>query len=250
MKTFSLDNHSALVTGSSKGIGLGIARGLLDAGAKVVFHGLEPEPSDLPSTADYVACNLLEATAPEMLIAEAFAQRPDLSLLVCSAGSIFDGPYLNMSVEDWDRTMNLNARSTYFVIQAFARRLAEAKRPGAVVIVSSTNAYLTENETTAYDASKAALVMMTRSLAHALSDFNIRVNGIAPGLIYTPLTAWLKKEDVRRRHYERKISLHRIGEPDDCAGAAIFLLSQAASYITGQVITVDGGLTLTQIGPV
>jgi NAD(P)-dependent dehydrogenase (short-subunit alcohol dehydrogenase family) len=122
-------------------------------------------------------------------------------------------------------------------------------RPGAVLVTSSTNGFQSEEDSTAYDASKGALVMMTRTLAQALAPHRLRVNSIAPGLIRTPLTtALLDRQEGRRRHYEKKIWLGRIGEPEDCAGAAAFLLSPAAAYITGQVLVVDGGLTGGQIG--
>jgi NAD(P)-dependent dehydrogenase (short-subunit alcohol dehydrogenase family) len=134
-------------------------------------------------------------------------------------------------------------------VQAFAREMVARKRAGSVVIVSSTNGFLAEEDSTAYDTSKGALVMMTRTLAQALAPHNIRVNGMAPGLIRTPLTAsWIDSQDNKRHHYEKKILLGRIGESEDCAGATAFLLSPAAGYITGQVLVVDGGLTTGQIG--
>ncbi len=249
MQAFSLAGNTALVTGSSKGIGLAIGRGLHAAGAEVVFHGNTSRPADLPTGSACVAGDLLAPEAPAALLAAALAAKPGLDLLVCNAGSFFDRDFLAMGLAEWERTMNLNVRAAYFLVQAFARELAARRRPGAVVIVSSTNGFQSEEESTAYDTSKGALVMMTRTLAQALAPHRIRVNGLAPGLIRTPLTApWIDTQHEKRRHYEKKILLARIGEPDDCAGAAAFLLSPAAAYITGQVIVVDGGLTVGQIG--
>jgi NAD(P)-dependent dehydrogenase (short-subunit alcohol dehydrogenase family) len=249
MTAFSLAANRALVTGSSKGIGLAIAQGIHAAGAEVVFHGNTSRPASLPAGCACVTGDLLGADTPAALVAAAFQAKPGLDLLVCNAGSFFDKDFLAMGLPEWERTMNLNVRAAYFLIQAFARELIARKRPGAVVIVSSTNGFQSEEESTAYDTSKGALVMMTRTLAQALAPHGIRVNGVAPGLIRTPLTApWIDTQAEKRRHYEKKILLARIGEPEDCAGAAVFLLSPAAAYITGQVLVVDGGLTTGQIG--
>lgn len=250
MKAFSLAPNAALVTGSTQGIGHAIARGLQEAGAGVVFHGPGDRPDSLAATEAYVAGDLLDATTPPALIAAAFQAQPALDLLVCNAGSFFDVPFLDMAAAQWERTMNLNVRATYFVVQAFARELVARQRPGAIVIISSTNGFFSEPDSTAYDTSKGALVMMTRSLAHSLAPHGIRVNGLAPGLIQTPLTnGWLSgQQPGMRQLYEKKILLGRVGEPADCAGAAVFLLSSAAAYITGQVLVVDGGLTVGQVG--
>ena len=250
MNAFSLATSAALVTGSTQGIGHGIALGLRAAGAAVVFHGLGDRPASVPAEASFVPGDLLKAEAPSAIVDAAFAAQPTLDLLVCNAGSFFDLPFLSMGAAEWDKTMNLNVRATYFVAQAFARALVARQRPGAMLIVSSTNGFQSEPDSTAYDTSKGALVMLTRSLAHSLAPHRIRVNGIAPGLIHTPLTnGWLTgKQPETRRQYEKKILLGRIGEPSDCAGAAVFLLSAAAAYITGQVIVVDGGLTVGQVG--
>lgn len=249
MNSFSLNGRTALVTGSSRGIGLAAGLALHQAGAKVVFHGRDPSPSAVPAEAIYLIEDLAAPGAGQRLAASAFQAAPDIDLLVCNAGSFFDAPFLDMDEERWDRTMNLNVKVSYFLIQEFARRLVREQRPGAVVVVSSTNGFQSEENSTAYDTSKGALVMMTRSLAHALAPHGIRVNGVAPGLIKTPLTAeWIDKKPEKRRHYENKILLGRIGVADDCAGAIAFLCSDAAAYITGQILTVDGGLTVGQIG--
>jgi NAD(P)-dependent dehydrogenase (short-subunit alcohol dehydrogenase family) len=248
MKSFSLEGHAALVTGSTKGIGRAIANAAADAGARVVVHGRE-HATDRTADTRFVAADLMNDPAPEQLIAAAVAQLPDLDLIVCNAGSFFDVPFMEMTRERYDRTQQLNTRSVYFLVQAFARHLMASGRPGAVVIVSSTNGFLAELDTSAYDVSKGGLTMMVRSLALALADARIRVNGIAPGLIYTPLSQGvLTGNPAVVAHYEKKIALRRVGQPDECAGAAVFLLSNAASYITGHTIVVDGGLTAGQIG--
>jgi NAD(P)-dependent dehydrogenase (short-subunit alcohol dehydrogenase family) len=155
-----------------------------------------------------------------------------------------------MTRERWDKTMQLNLTSAFFTAQAFARRLVAEKRGGSIVITSSTNGFQAEADSCAYDASKGALVMLTKSLAISLADHGIRVNGVAPGLIKTPLTStWMESRDRSvLDHYEKKILLRRVGTPQDVAGTAVFLCSPAASYITGEIIVIDGGLTTGQIG--
>ena len=246
METFSLQDHTALVTGSSQGIGLAIAQGIHDAGARVIYHGKEDPAPEMPEGSDWLVEDLLDPAGPERLIKAAFAAQLELDLLVCNAGGFFDVPFLEVEPEVWDRTMNLNVKANYFVAQAFARELAERGRTGSIVLTCSTNGFQSEDDTTAYDTSKGALVMMTRTLAQALAPQSIRVNAIAPGLIRTTLNASMRTDEIEA-HYNKKILLGRLGESEDCAGAVVFLLSEAAKYITGQILVVDGGLTVGQI---
>ncbi|HRE83611.1 MAG TPA: SDR family oxidoreductase [Opitutaceae bacterium] len=249
MKTFSLAGSGALVTGSSRGIGLAIANRLMEMGARVVFHGHTPRPQEIASSVPYLQSNFLDEDAPGQTIASAFEADEQLNLLVCNAGSFFDVPYLEMTAAEWEKTITLNVRAVYFLVQAFAKEMVARKRGGSIVIISSTNGFQSEDFSTAYDTSKGALVMMTRTLAHSLAVHHIRVNGVAPGLIYTPLSAaYLDAQPARRRHYEKKILVGRIGRAEDCAGPVAFLLSPASEYITGQTLIVDGGLTTSQIG--
>jgi NAD(P)-dependent dehydrogenase (short-subunit alcohol dehydrogenase family) len=250
MKAFSLEGRAALVTGSSQGIGLAMAVGLHEAGARVVCHGLTERPGTLPEWAGYVACDLCSPSAPAELVAAAFAREPGIDTLICNAGSFFDVPFLEMTRERWDKTVQLNMASAFFTAQAFAQRLVAEKRRGSIVITSSTNGFQAESDSCAYDMSKGALVMLTKSLAVSLADHGIRVNGVAPGLIKTPLTSqWMESKDRSMiEHYEKKILLRRVGTPEDVAGAAVFLCSDAAGYITGETIVIDGGLTACQIG--
>jgi NAD(P)-dependent dehydrogenase (short-subunit alcohol dehydrogenase family) len=250
MKAFSLEGRAALVTGSSQGIGHAMGMGLRDAGARVVFHGLQEKSDAVPNDAAYVACDLSQPESSASLVSQAFAAEPSLDMLVCNAGSFFDLPLLEMTRERWERTMALNVTASFFLAQAFAKRLVEEKRGGSIVITSSTNGFQAEEDSVAYDTSKGALVMMTRSLAVSLAPHGIRVNGIAPGLIRTPLTnTWMEKRaSDLLKHYEKKILLGHVGKPQDCAGAVVFLCSEAGSYITGEIIVIDGGLTVSQIG--
>ncbi len=251
MQAFSLADRAALVTGSSQGIGFAIAGALRDCGAEIIYHGLPAaRPADISDAAGYLSGDLMLAETPTQLIAGAFQLQPGLDTLICNAGSFFDRPFLEMTPELWARTIQLNVTATYFLVQEFAKRLAASGRPGAIVITTSTNGFQAEADSTAYDTSKGALVMLIRSLAISLADHRIRVNGIAPGLIRTPLNAqWLQnRASDLVQHYEKKILLGRLGTPEDCAGAAAFLCSPAAQYITGEILTIDGGLTVGQVG--
>ena len=247
MESLQLKGRAALVTGSTQGIGYAIAGAMSEAGARVIHHGLEVVP-ELGSHC--LALDLTHPGAPEKLMEQAIAAAPEMDILVCNAGGFFDAPFLDMEVAKWEQTFALNVRANYFLVQAFARHLVQKNRGGAVILISSTNGLQAELHSTAYDSSKGALIMMTRTLAVELAANSIRVNCIAPGLMHTPLTArWLDKNVAKRAHYEKNIPLGRIGVPADCGGAAVFLASNAAAYITGQVIVIDGGLTVSQISP-
>ena len=249
-KAFSLEGRAALVTGSSQGIGHAIAMGIRDAGGRAMFHGLQDKPAEVPQDAPYVACDLSQPEASAKLVTQAFDAESALDILVCNAGSFFDLPLLEMTRERWEKTMALNVTASFFLVQAFARRLVEQKRGGSIVITTSTNGFQAEADSVAYDTSKGALMMLIRSLAVSLAPHGIRVNGIAPGLIRTPLTnTWMEPRAADLlKHYEKKILLGHVGAPQDCAGAVVFLCSEAARYITGEIIIIDGGLTVSQIG--
>jgi NAD(P)-dependent dehydrogenase (short-subunit alcohol dehydrogenase family) len=247
MKGFSLEGSAALVTGSSQGIGQAIAACLADCGAQVIHHGL---PAAMESVPRYISGDLVAEDGAAKLINQAFAMEPALDTLVCNAGSFFDVPFLEMTGAQFDKTMSLNVRAVFFLTQAFARHRVALGGGGSIVIVCSTNGFQAEENSVAYDASKGAMVMLTRSLAVSLARHRIRVNGIAPGLIRTPLTAGLEHANAADavKVYQKKILLGDLGKPQDCAGAVAFLCSPAASYITGEIIVIDGGLTTSQIG--
>ena len=154
-----------------------------------------------------------------------------------------------MTRERWDLTIDLNLKANYFAIQAFAKKLAAEKRSGSIVVTGSVNGFQAEINSSAYDTSKGGVAMMVRGLAMELADHNISVNGIAPGLIFTPKTRiGFGRNPQRQAHYEKKVLQGRLGEPEDCTGTVVFLLSPASEYITGEMIVVDGGLTVGQVG--
>ena len=246
---FSLQGSTALVTGSSSGIGQAVATAIQAAGAKVIRHGIETEDPDPSSDTPYLVGDLLSESGPEQLLEAAFAHSPDLNLLICNAGNCHNAPFLEMTRERWDLTIDLNLKANYFAIQAFAKKLAAEKRSGSIVVTGSVNGFQAEINSSAYDTSKGGVAMMVRGLAMELADHNIRVNGIAPGLIFTPKTRiGFGRNPQRQAHYEKKVLQGRLGEPEDCTGTVVFLLSPASEYITGEMIVVDGGLTVGQVG--
>jgi len=241
---FDLTGRKALVTGSTRGIGAAIADALGESGARVIRHGL---PHGQNFIEPVLEGDLLRPEGWAQLIDRAFALEPNLDLLISNAGSVYDQPFLQMTPDLFDRTIALNVRAGYLLCQAFSQRLIAESRTGAIVLTVSINGFQAEMHSTAYDISKGALVMMTRTLALNLAEHGIRVNGIAPGLTNTPLTQGFHTEDSVK-FYQKKIPLRRLGEPVDCAGAVAFLCSAAASYITGELITIDGGLSICQFG--
>lgn len=255
----NLKGHGALVTGGSKGIGKAIALALAQAGANVVItsrHAKEAmntlrQLRRKSVKAEYIQSDLSVLENTRRVVTEAFQFFPKLDILVNNAGTFCDKDFLENTPAEWDRLVNLNLRGMYFTSQTFARRLIAMKRPGKIIMVGSTNSFVAEENSTIYDTTKGGIAMMVKSLAVTLAKHRIHVNGIAPGLIYTPLTAYLQNPKFKliRQNYERTIPLGRIGRPEDCGGAVVFLASGLADYVTGQFIVIDGGLISTQIGP-
>jgi NAD(P)-dependent dehydrogenase (short-subunit alcohol dehydrogenase family) len=147
----------------------------------------------------------------------------------------------------FDRTFALNVRAGLFASQAFAGQVQPGQAGASIICVGSTNSMAAERDSVAYDASKGAVLMLVKSLAVTLADRNIRVNGIGPGLVRTPLTEAALASEKLSRALAGQIPLGRIAEPDDIGGAAVFLASDAARYITGQMLFIDGGILANQM---
>lgn len=252
-----LSGRQAFVTGSTQGIGLEIAAALSRAGAGVVLHGLALDTAAVAAT---VRCGSVGRRAPlipgnladpmpegPIGIAEAALKlNPAIDTLVCNAGTFIDVPFLEMSYETFDKTLKLNVYSQYVLVQYFARHWVSRGVRGRILMTGSINGRLSEPVHVAYDTSKGAIDAMVRSLCVSLAPLGIRVNGMAPGLFRTPLTDPALRDDRIRRWMELHTPNGVVPGAEVCGGTAVFLLSDAAEHIHGQMILVDGGMSAWQ----
>lgn len=256
-----LRGHSALVTGASQGVGRAIAEAFARAGAHVLVHGRErTDAVDLVLAncrahggraeflAGDLAGDLAGYTVPlvDDLFERAVKAAPDLDILVNNAGTYIDKPYLEMDWATYEHTMRLNVAAPYFLTQRFARRWVERKIAGRVLMIGSINGRLAEPVHTCYDASKGAIEMLVRSLCVTLAPLGIRVNGLAPGLVRTPLTAIIDRDPRFQRWMELHTPNGQVPSADVCGGAAVFLCSDFAGHVQGQMLLVDGGMSVWQ----
>ena len=234
-----------LVIGGSSGIGNGIAQGFRAAGADVIVTGTRPDAGDYLEAEDsdmrgleYHQLDVTDRSAANTLAAEIGA----VDVLVQSQGVV---RYKRQEFEraGWDAVVDVNLNSVMDVARAFHDGLAE--RDGVMIVVSSVAAFKSTIGTPAYAASKAGAASLVKTLGEAWARDGIRVNGIAPGLVPTKLTSVTTDHPERLEASLRSIPLRRMGTPEDMAGAALFLASPLSSYMTGQTLVVDGGLTLS-----
>jgi NAD(P)-dependent dehydrogenase (short-subunit alcohol dehydrogenase family) len=251
---FDIKGKTALVTGGSRGIGLMIARGLLDAGARIVISSRKE--ADLNATADELSADGECVPIPADLsgpdgareLAAAVAGRfPELSILVNNAGATWGAPLDDFPQSGWDRVIGTNVEGIFHLTTALLPQLraaATAEDPARVINVGSIDgirAPMTENYS--YSASKAAVHMLTRHLAKRLAPDHITVNAIAPGPFPSKMMAFALDNPETREAIEQMVPLGRIGRADDAAGLVQFLASRAGAYLTGTVIPMDGGIT-------
>ena len=251
---FDISGKTALVTGGSRGIGLMIARGLVQAGARVLVSSrkagdLEASAQELAALGDCAAIpgdvsTPDGATALAEQTRERFAQ---LDILVNNAGVTWGAPLEEFPASGWDRTSHTNVEGVFHLTTALLpalRSAAAADDPARVINIGSIDglrAPVMDNYS--YSASKAAVHMLTRHLAKRLAAEHITVNAIAPGPFPSKMTAFMLDEPDARKAVEGMVPLGRVGGPDDAAGLAIFLCSRAGSYMTGTVTPLDGGIT-------
>lgn len=252
-----LKGHSALVTGSTKGVGRSIAEAFAAAGANVVIHGRSRDAAaeEVLATcrgcgvqAEFVAADLMGDTLPvvERLFADTVVALPQIDILVNNAGTYIDKPYLEMDWSTYERTMRLNVAAPYFLTQRFARRWIEQGVAGRVLMIGSINGRLAEPTHSCYDTSKGAIDAMVRSLCVSLAPHGIRVNGLAPGLVRTPLTSVIERDERFRRWMELHTPNGQVPHSDVCGSAAVYLCSDDAWHVHGQMLLVDGGMSAWQ----
>jgi 3-oxoacyl-[acyl-carrier protein] reductase len=234
-----MTNRTALVTGASRGIGLACAKALAGAGAKVVLAArdrakLEAVSSEIPDST-FIELDLASADS----IKAAFAQAGKIDILVNNAAITKDGLAVRMKRDDWDAVIATNLTGAFLAIQQVLPGMMK-ERWGRIINISSVVAEAGNAGQSNYVASKAGLIGLTKSIAQEMGSRNITVNAIAPGFIETDMTAGLS--DELKAKMLAQIPLRRLGKPEDVAAAVKFLASEEASYITGHVLKVNGGM--------
>jgi len=243
---FDLTDKNALVTGASGGIGGAIARALHAAGARVGLSGtragaLDALAGELGDGAFAVPADLSSADGAKTLVKDAEAALGGIDILVNNAGLTRDQLAIRMSDEDWQTVLNVNLTAAFRLSRGCLRGMMK-KRWGRIVSVTSIVGVTGNPGQANYAASKAALIGMSKSLAQEVASRNITVNCVAPGFIDTPMTEGLS--DEQKRNLTARIPAGRLGEPADVAGACVFLVSDEASYVTGQTLHVNGGMAM------
>jgi 3-oxoacyl-[acyl-carrier protein] reductase len=244
--TIDLSGKTAFVTGSTRGIGLAIAKALHGAGAKVAVVGRDADrarsvAAGLGERAAGVGCDVAQAHQVDAAVAAAESALGPIDILVNNAGLTRDNILLRLSDADWDTVLDANLKGAFHTMRATIKGMMK-RRSGRIINITSIVGLIGNQGQANYAASKAGLIGLTKSIAKEYASRNILVNCIAPGFIETDMTHALP--DEARASLLEEIALGRLGRPEDVAGTVLFLASDLASYITGQVLVVDGGMVI------
>jgi 2-deoxy-D-gluconate 3-dehydrogenase len=245
---FKLDGRVALVTGASTGLGAAVAIALAEAGAQVTCHGNTRSPEstcDRIQSAGGVACaisgDLSQRETPNALVGQTLERFGRIDILINNAGTIRRAPAVDYSEDDWAAVIEVNLSSVFRLSQLAGRQMIDKGSGGKIVNIASLLSFQGGINVPAYAASKGGVAQLTKALANEWARHGINVNAIAPGYMRTANTAALQADETRNRQIMERIPAGRWGEPEDLAGAAVFLSSSASDYVNGHVLVVDGG---------
>jgi NAD(P)-dependent dehydrogenase (short-subunit alcohol dehydrogenase family) len=243
-----LDGAGVLISGGSRGIGLAAGRRFLEEGARVFLSGIEAAEVDAAvaelrpvGAVGGTACDVADEAQVDRLVEGATGFLGGIDVLINNAGIAWQEPFVEIEPERWDRILDVNLRGEFLVAQRVARSMIERGRGGAIVNMASTNAVEGEAGYAHYNASKGGIAMLTRTMAIELGPFGIRVNAVCPGKIATPLQGEAEDPGYTERFVRERIPIGRSGTPEEVAAAYAFLASDEASFITGELLMVDGG---------
>lgn len=247
LESFNLEGKVAVVTGCNTGLGQAIAQGLAEAGCSIVgVNRSDPaETMEQIERADYeyldVRADLLKQEDIPHIIDRTMAEFGKIDILVNNAGIIRREDAVDFSEQDWDDVMNVNSKSLFFLSQAVARQFIAQHTGGKIINITSMLSFQGGIRVASYTASKSAVMGITRALANEWAKQNINVNAIAPGYMATNNTDALRADKARNQQILERIPAERWGAPADVAGACVFLASDAARYVHGHTLVVDGG---------
>jgi NAD(P)-dependent dehydrogenase (short-subunit alcohol dehydrogenase family) len=240
-----LSGKVTLITGGSTGIGAACAERFAREGAKVVIADVNMQAGQALAQqlkASFVRCDVSDKSQIDYAIAYVLSQHGRLDVLVNNAGIFKASPFLEVTEEDFDVVMSVNLRGAFFMAQAAARAMVQCQARGSIINMSSVNGVLAIPVIASYNMSKGGINQLTRAAALALADHGIRVNAVAPGTIATELAAQaVLTDDAAKARILSRTPMRRLGEPQEVAEVVAWLASEASSYITGEIITIDGG---------
>ena len=257
MDSYRLDNRVSLVTGGSRGIGLGIAGALAQAGSDIVLVArgrdqLEQAEKTLKASGSRVWSYVYDMNAVDGIgdfFARVLADTGGIDVLVNNAGGTRRGPAQDLKAEDWNFVMQLNVSSVFAISQAFGKERIDSGRKGKIINIASLMSQTVREDNAPYAASKGAIRQLTKALAVEWAPYHINVNAIGPGYIRTELTRPLWEDTAFDAWVKKRTPAGRWGAPEDIGNVAVFLAAPASDYVTGHTLYVDGGF-LSTMGPV